>query len=134
MSDFITNAELRIEAERLCDENERLQTENKNLIANYEMLSESYMDSKQACEHLFTELKRYKSLIRVKLPERDLMLIDEIQKLRKMLCDLWRFTKSACEKYPRLFDQSAQGGQMVQLNAIDAFEQRLRELGIEVPE
>lgn len=24
MSDFITNAELRIEAERLCDENERL--------------------------------------------------------------------------------------------------------------
>ena len=31
MSDFITNAELRIEAERLCDENERLQAENAKL-------------------------------------------------------------------------------------------------------
>lgn len=58
----------------------------------------------------------------------------ENDKLREELCDLWRFTKSACKKYPRLFDQSAQGGQMVQLNAIDAFEQSLQELGIEVPE
>ena len=32
MSDFITNGELRIEAERLCDENERLQAENANLL------------------------------------------------------------------------------------------------------
>lgn len=55
-------------------------------------------------------------------------------KLREKLCDLWRFTKSACKKYPRLFDQSAQGGQTVQLNAIDAFEQCLQELGIEVEE
>ena len=31
MSDFITNGELRIEAERLCDENERLTTENNKL-------------------------------------------------------------------------------------------------------
>lgn len=31
MSDFITNAELRIEVERLCDENERLQDENARL-------------------------------------------------------------------------------------------------------
>lgn len=31
MSNFITNAELRIEAERLCDENERLQAENAKL-------------------------------------------------------------------------------------------------------
>lgn len=31
MSDFITNAELRIEAERLCDENERLEAENAKL-------------------------------------------------------------------------------------------------------
>ena len=31
MSDFITNGELRIEAEHLCDENERLQTENAKL-------------------------------------------------------------------------------------------------------
>lgn len=31
MSDFITNAKLRIEAERLCDENEKLQAENAKL-------------------------------------------------------------------------------------------------------
>jgi hypothetical protein len=31
VSDFITNGELRIEAERLCDENERLQAENAKL-------------------------------------------------------------------------------------------------------
>lgn len=38
MSDFITNAELRIEAERLCDENERLQNENaklRELVADF---------------------------------------------------------------------------------------------------
>ena len=31
MSDFITNGELRIEAERLCDENERLESDNARL-------------------------------------------------------------------------------------------------------
>lgn len=31
MSDFITNAELRIEAERLCDENDQLKDENAKL-------------------------------------------------------------------------------------------------------
>jgi len=31
MSEFITNAELRIEAERLCDENEHLRDENAKL-------------------------------------------------------------------------------------------------------
>jgi regulator of replication initiation timing len=31
MSDFITNAELRIEAERLCDENDQLKVENVKL-------------------------------------------------------------------------------------------------------
>ena len=36
MSDFITNAELRIEAERLCDENEHLQAENARLRSELE--------------------------------------------------------------------------------------------------
>ena len=38
MSGFITNAELRIEAERLVDENERLETENAKLrqLVDYE--------------------------------------------------------------------------------------------------
>ena len=52
--------------------------------------------------------------------------------LRELLRDMWRFTGAACKKYPKLFDQSAQGGQMVCPNAIDAFEQRMRELGVKL--
>ena len=63
-------------------------------------------------------------------------IADEIDaenaKLRKLVADMWRFTGTACKKYPRLFDPAAQGGQMVQLNMLDSFEQRMRELGIEV--
>ena len=56
----------------------------------------------------------------------------ENDKLRELVRDMWRFTGTACKKYPRLFDPAAQGGQTVQLNMIDAFEQRMRELGVEV--
>ena len=50
MSDFITNAELRIEAKRLCDENDQLKAENDKLrelcaslfrLANNECLSDT---------------------------------------------------------------------------------------------
>lgn len=53
-------------------------------------------------------------------------------KLRELCTDMWRFTGAACKKYPRLFDPVAQGPQTVQLNALDSFEQRMRELGVEV--
>ena len=56
----------------------------------------------------------------------------ENAKLRELVLDMWKFTSAACKKYPRLFDPAAQGGQMVQLNAIDAFEQRMRELRVKV--
>lgn len=56
----------------------------------------------------------------------------ENDKLRELIADMWRFTGAACKKYPRLFDQSAQGGQMVYPNMIDSFEQRMAELGVEV--
>ena len=56
----------------------------------------------------------------------------ENAKLRELCTDMWRFTGAACKKYPKLFDPAAQGPQMVQLNALDAFEQRMRELGVEV--
>lgn len=58
----------------------------------------------------------------------------ENAKLRELVRDMWRFTGTACKKYPRLFDPAAQGGQMVQLNMIDSFEQRMCELSIEVDE
>ena len=64
--------------------------------------------------------------------KRAVELEDENAKLRELVRDMWQFTGAACKKYPRLFDPSAQGGQMVNLNMIDAFEQRMCELGIEV--
>lgn len=60
------------------------------------------------------------------------MRTDENEKLRELVKDMWRFTGAACKKYPRLFDQSAQGGQMVMPNMLGSFEQRMRELGVEV--
>lgn len=53
-----------------------------------------------------------------------------IDQLEELVRDMWRFTGAACKKYPRLFDPAAAGGQMVQLNALDAIEQRMRELGV----
>lgn len=113
-------------------ENEKLQAENKNLIANYEMLSVSYMDSKRASEHLFTDLKRYKSLLRAKLPERELMLIDEIMKLRELAHKQDALTKAVHGYW------AGGEGSLDEFNAMmDANAQVLalmRELGIEVPE
>lgn len=48
MSDFITNAELRIEAERLCDENDQLKTEISELrktLGEYECKMDALVDS-----------------------------------------------------------------------------------------
>ena len=59
-------------------------------------------------------------------------LMRENTKLRELVRDMWRFTGAACKKYPRLFDPCTQGGQMVRPNAIYAFEQRMRELGVEI--
>lgn len=117
------------ENHQLKAENAKLEAENKNLVANYEMLRESYMDSKQVCEHLFTELKRYKSLLRAKLPERELMLIDEIQKLRSKARHMYvciqhaSYDEYTCETCP--YDNE---------NGACDFEKQLGELGIEVPE
>ena len=60
------------------------------------------------------------------------LIMAENAKLRELVRDMWRFTGAACKKYPKLFDPTAPGGQMVQFNPIDTFEQRMRELGIEV--
>lgn len=114
---------------QLKDENEKLRAENKNLIANYKMLSDSYMDSKQACEHLFTDLKRCKSLLREKLPERELMLIDEIKKLLELakyaiLCSEGDVRCEACPYHDKTREP----------HIFCTMRKAARELGIEVPE
>lgn len=57
-----------------------------------------------------------------------------IEELKVLCMDVWRFNGAACKRYQRLFDQSAQGGQMVHPNMIDGFGQRMCELGIRVDE
>ncbi len=50
MSDFITNGELRIEAERLCDENERLQAENAKLREFAQAMAEVAYEGQMLCD------------------------------------------------------------------------------------
>ena len=109
-------------------ENDRLKAENAKLISVlHEVEAEAvdaYLGLQHDCELLSGEIDdRFRKCWH-----------EQVQnaKLRELVRDMWRFTGTACKKYPRLFDPAAQGGQMVQLNAIDAFEQRMRELGVEV--
>lgn len=98
-----------------------LRMENKELWEQVERLRNQLHDQQDTAQHNFVRNAReYKRVC------------DENDRLRELVRDMWRFTGAACKKHPRLFDPSAQGGQMVQLNAIDAFEQRMRELGAEV--
>lgn len=60
------------------------------------------------------------------------LVAHEMDELRELVRDMWRFTGAACKKYPRLFDPAAAGGQMVRNNMLDDFEQRMRELGLDV--
>ena len=78
--------------------------------------------SEKAQKDLYETCMEYKELAEMRGAEND--------KLRELLRDLWQFTGAACKKYPKLFDQAAQGGQSVQPNTIDLFEQRMRELGV----
>ncbi len=111
-------------------ENDRLKAENEKLISVlHEVEAEAvdaYLCLQHDCELLAGELDdRFRKCWHEQ---------DQNEKLRELVRDMWRFTGTACKKYPRLFDPVAPGGQMVQLNAIDDFEQRMRELGIEVDE
>lgn len=93
-------------------------------------MSAEVKEMREIADEPLMECKRYllEEWQNMRIP----LLEAENEKLRELAIDMWRFTGAACRKYPRLFDPSAQGGQMVRLNALDVFEQRMRELGIEV--
>lgn len=110
-------------------ERDRLKAENTELKARYEMLSDFYRDGKQANEHLYTELKRCKSLLRARQSERELMLIDETQELRELskwaiLCSEGDVRCEACPYHDKTREP----------HIICTMRKAAIELGIEVPE
>ena len=64
MSDFITNAELRIEAERLCDENERLEAENAKLRERAGNLFNAVFAKNNELIDLLCENEKLRELVR----------------------------------------------------------------------
>lgn len=108
---------------------ETLQRRTEQLNGMVEMWVERGVENAKLREErdMYRDLVGY--MVHPDIPDQ---LAAENAKLRELCADMWRFTGTACKKYPRLFDPAAQGGQMVQLNAIDSFEQRMRELGVDV--
>ena len=64
MSDFITVAELRIEAERLCDENERLEAENAELRNDADLLRAMLSQERTEKRYYMAENAKLRELVR----------------------------------------------------------------------
>ena len=107
MSGFITNGELRIEAERLCDENERLQAENAKLRKKADML--------QWNSDCFIKIYGSWKRLRATVPH----LERENAKLRELVSELWvscpvhdsdcdeckhKGGRTGCELYDRMLE------------------------------
>lgn len=128
-------AKLMAEVARLEAKSDGLLKELEAEHALAEMLGLWLDDAKAENAKLRRERDTYRDLVdNMVHPDIPDQLAAENAKLRELVRDMWRFTGAACKKYPRLFDPSAPGGQMVRLNPIDAFEQRMADLGIEVDE
>lgn len=106
----------------------RFYHEESDMGARVSICVHGFGSSKESCGCYMTQ-REYLEFVRSGFAN----LKADNAKLRELVRDMWHFTGEACKKYPRLFDPAAQGGQMVQPNMIDSFEQRMRELGIEVP-
>lgn len=123
MSDFITVAELRIEAERLCDENERLEAENAELRNDADLLramlsqerleKQCYMaENAELRETLQRRTKQFEGMAEMWV-ERGV----ENYRLRELVRDLYEMAYPEC---PSAFEAE--------------FADRMRELGVEVDE
>lgn len=123
-----TAESLEHEYTRLLDDNARLQ----EVVTDGELHAREILGENAKLRERVAELEELEDGKRYIRQEWYQLVMTENEKLRELCADMWRFTGAACKKYPRLFDPAAQGPQMVQLNMLDAFEQRMYNLGIEV--
>jgi hypothetical protein len=127
MSEFITNGELRLESERLCDENERLKGENAKMREQMERLV-TLLRVDYDIEASWDGLRKVWSISLTK----DVCLMRDIAckaeaenaKLRELLADTLIDPRDYCAKYGIDYDGWD--------SANDDIDRRMRELGIEV--
>lgn len=139
MSDFITVAELRIEAERLCDENERLEAENAELRNDADLLramlsqerleKQCYMaENAELQETLQRRTEQFEGMTEMWV-ERGV----ENFKLRELVRDMMRFFEdgdycTACEKVAECDAQEEYDDSCLMRGV---FHDRMRELGVD---
>ena len=121
MSDFITNAEPRIEAERLCDENDVLKAENACLLYDNAHLQEIVTDD---------ELYMRK-------------VLDENAKLREFMSDILTYGYGggflcsdgvwSCPHFQKCFNCPVEEGPEQYVRRGCKWLALVRELGVEVP-
>ena len=133
MSEFITNGELRMEAERLCDENERLETENAKLRLQIHWLKKGDVYAYEAGYHdgaTNYELDHCPSCKNIA----DLQdALDENAKLRELVRELWEgYNDPRCEECHQKDTPTCADCPICarEASVID----RMRELGVEVDE
>lgn len=122
MSEFITNGELRMEAERLCYENERLESENAKL-------RELLLDVADVLEE-HTKLRELAERLRSAVSDgadnaRDVFA--ENAKLRKLLLDVW----NDAMQFDGFWDYVNDDGEIYNEDELPHYQERMRELGIE---
>lgn len=123
MSEFITNGELRMEAERLCDENERLETENAKLRLQIHWLKKGDVHAYEAGYHdgaTNYELDHCPSCKNIA----DLQdALDENAKLRELAAEMYPYAKAFLQQ-----------GVMLGCNDSKSYDWflQLRELGVVV--